>query len=208
LQDLLDNGGKSARIDHIVTSHPLQSESSPERNPAELAILGALALGKAHGYKLIPFLQENLFGVCSLGKSQIYALLARLESEGFVYHENEQHGNFPSRKVFDLTPDGRKTFEAWSLEPVHHIRDFRIVFFIKLFFAGQRSARDKLELLQAQLKVCEAKEQRLKELMRSASNDLLKQATDYRVKVIRNTCSWLESAILECENGFTPSIRD
>jgi DNA-binding PadR family transcriptional regulator len=205
---LLDNGKEPARIDHIMTSHPIKSESSPERNPAEFAILGAIALGKAHGYKLIPFLQENLFGVCSLGKSQIYALLARLESEGLVYHENEQHGNFPSRKVFDLTPDGIKTFEAWSLEPVHHIREFRMVFFIKLFFAGQRSARDKSELLKAQLKVCEAKEQRLTELMRSASNNLLSQAMDYRIKVIITTCSWLKSAILECENGFTPSIRD
>ena len=204
---MLDNGKEPATIDHLVTSHPIKSESSPERNPAELAILGALALGKAHGYKLIPFLQENLFGVCSLGKSQIYALLARLESEGLVYHENEQPGNFPSRKVFDLTPDGRKTFESWSLEPVHHIREFRMVFFIKLFFAGQRSARDKSELLKAQLKVCEAKEQRLTELMRSASNNLLSQAMDYRIKVISTTCSWLKSAILECENGFTPEIR-
>jgi DNA-binding PadR family transcriptional regulator len=205
---LLDNGKEPARIDHIVTSHPIKSESSPERNPAEFAILGALALGKAHGYKLIPFLQENLFGVCSLGKSQIYALLARLESEGLVYHESEQHGNFPARKVFDLTPEGRRTFETWLSGPVHHIREFRMVFFIKLFFAGQRSARDKLELLKAQLKVCEAKEQRLNERMRSASNNLLKQAMDYRIKVIRTTSSWLKSAILDCENGFTTGICD
>jgi DNA-binding PadR family transcriptional regulator len=190
-----------------MNSHSLIISRSDQRNPAEFAILGALlTLGAVHGYKLTPFLQENLFGICFLGKSQIYALLSRLESEGLVCHETEQHGNFPTRKVFSLTPEGTEIFESWLLEPVHHIRDFRMVLFIKLFFAGRRSNRDKLELLKAQLKVCEVKEQRLQALMRSAPNDLFKQATDYRITVVRNACSWLKSAIQHCEDEFTPTI--
>ncbi|MFH0958168.1 MAG: PadR family transcriptional regulator [Pseudomonadota bacterium] len=200
MPDYLDREREFVQIDHIVTSKIARTESSADRNPAELAVLGALDLGKAHGYKLVPFLQENLFGVCSLGKSQVYALLAKLESEGLVFHENEQHRNFPSRKVFALTPEGKKLFESWLSTPVNHIRDFRMVFFIKLFFAGQRSNREKVELLRVQLKVCESKEDAFHELLRSASNELLRQAIGYRITIIKNTCSWLKSAILECED--------
>ena len=81
-----------------MNSHNLITDRSVQRNPAEFAVLGALYDEKSHGYKLVKFLQDNLDEICWLGRSQTYALLAKLEHEGLVTHERVETDKFPCAK--------------------------------------------------------------------------------------------------------------
>lgn len=165
------------------------------RNPTEFAVLGALDLQDSHGYKIVSFLQDALSGTCWLGKSQIYALLSKLEQDQLVTHERVEQTNLPARKVYSLTPDGHATFDKWLTAPVPHMRDLRVEFLIKLFFARLRSENAEMVLLSEQLQVCESKQSRLIEVRSGASNRIVQEALDYRISMARAACVWLESLV-------------
>ncbi|MGC8605784.1 MAG: PadR family transcriptional regulator, partial [Desulfomonilaceae bacterium] len=148
----------------------MRAEKSFPRNPAEFAVIGALYINKSHGYKLVQFLQDNLDEICWLGRSQIYALLTKLENEGLVTHERIEQMSFPTRKVFSITQQGRNTLDNWISSPVPYLRDLRVEFMIKLFFARLRSHDVEMTLLSEQLDVCRSKLARLIDRSARTSN--------------------------------------
>ena len=103
-----------------------------DRNPAEYAVLGAFERGPAHGYDLYQYLSENLGAIWTLGLSQVYALLSRLEQEGLITHQRQAQEKRPDRKNLDLTAMGVKIFKDWVRRPVPHVRDLRLEFLCKL----------------------------------------------------------------------------
>jgi len=182
-----------------MNSHDLIVDKPNLRNPAEFAVLGALHINKSHGYKLVKFLQDNLDEICWLGRSQTYALLAKLEQEGLVTHERIEQMNLPARKVFSITQRGQDTLDNWILAPVPHLRDLRVEFMIKLFFARLRSHDIETNLLSEQLDLYKSKLSRLVLLRLRASNRLMEDALDYRILMAQAACAWLESLIhLRC----------
>ncbi|MGA8831149.1 MAG: PadR family transcriptional regulator [Desulfomonilaceae bacterium] len=183
-----------------MNSHNLIAEKSIPRNPAEFAVLGALYINKFHGYKLVKFLQDNLDEISWLGRSQTYALLAKLEQEALVTHERIEQMNFPARKVFSITQQGQDTLDNWILTPVPHLRDLRVEFMIKLFFARLRSHDIESKLLSEQFDLCKSKLARLVLLRLRASNRLMEDALDYRILMAQAACAWLESLIHLCSN--------
>ena len=70
---------------------------------AENALLGILMAGPKHGYELHGYMSARMNEFWQLSMSQIYALLKRLEREGFVVSKQEQQENRPARKTFSLT---------------------------------------------------------------------------------------------------------
>ncbi len=183
-----------------MNSHNLIIDRSVPRNPAEFAVLGALYNEKSHGYKLVKFLQDNLDEICWLGRSQTYALLAKLEHEGLVTHERVEQINFPARKVFSITQQGRNTFDNWILSPAPNMRNLRVEFMIKLFFARLHSHDCETALLSQQLDLCKSKLDRLVDLRTRTTRRVIEDALDYRIFMARAACSWLESVIHERSN--------
>ena len=182
-----------------MNSHNLIVDKPNPRNPAEFAVLGALYINKSHGYKLVKFLQDNLDEICWLGRSQTYALLAKLEQEGLVTHERIEQMNLPARKVFSITQQGRNTLDNWILTPVPHLRDLRVEFMIKLFFARLRSHDIETNLLSEQLDLCKLNLAQLLLLRSRGSSRLMEDALDYRILMAQAACAWLESLIrLRC----------
>ncbi|MCS6839945.1 MAG: PadR family transcriptional regulator [Roseiflexus sp.] len=117
----------------------------------EFALLGLVQRRPMHPYEIYQHLRkESALGeVWHIKQAHLYALLRRLEEEGFLIGVTETQRNRPPRRVLSLTARGREAFTGWMRTPVPHGRDFRIEFLAKLYFAHQEGA-DAVELLIAQ----------------------------------------------------------
>lgn len=105
--------------------------------PARFALLGLLLAGPSHGYDLARlFAPTSALGdIIHLGASHLYALLARMESEGLIAGEQQEVGSRPQRRVYHLMEAGRDAVLQWIDEPVDHPRGMRIEFPLKLYIA-------------------------------------------------------------------------
>jgi PadR family transcriptional regulator AphA len=122
----------------------------------EHALLGFLRDRPVHGYEMHQMLMEarELGLVWHLKQSQLYALLGRLEEAGYIDSTTEPQGTRPPRKLMSLTAEGRAAFELWLTLPVAHVRDFRLEFLAKLFFAGQDDPSITTALIERQRLAC------------------------------------------------------
>lgn len=123
----------------------------------ELALLGFLLQEPQHGYQLHQKISDpvGLGLIWSLKQSQLYALLSKLEVDGYVFSTLQNQDPHPPRKMFELTESGRKIFYDWLISPVTAPRLIRQNFFAKLFFA-QRENKDTVQkLIEKQRGVCQ-----------------------------------------------------
>ena len=166
-------------------------QSVEGRNRAEYPVLGVLALRSAHGYDICRYLDEHLGQVIRLGRSQVYALLSRLERGGLLKHERVHQENLPSKKVFSLTALGEDVLYEWVRSPVRNVRQLRLEFVTKLYFARQISHEAERTLLNKQLAVCEERAERLKTEMKSCRTDIERQVLDLRTTMVVASITWL-----------------
>src|SRR5512145_3063409 len=103
----------------------------------ELALLGFLHRRSMYGYEIHQQLSDptGLGLVWRLKQSQLYALLTKLEHEGYVAINIEYQEARPPRKMFELTETGRQAFQNWVQQPVPQGRKLRLDFLAKLYFA-------------------------------------------------------------------------
>lgn len=123
----------------------------------QIAVLGFLMDGPRHGYAMYRELasSSDLWLVWRMKQSQFYALLVKLEANGMLTSfKDEQEAGRPPRKMYQLTPAGRNTFESWITTPVTRGRQFRLDLLVKLFFAQKRGHDHVDTLLTAQQASC------------------------------------------------------
>ncbi len=180
---------------HIMNNqHAATSYYRKDRNPADFPLLGVLSLGPAHGYDLCTELRERLGEIWILRTSHIYALLTGLEKEGLVAHERIDQENRPAKKVFRITSEGKKLFSAWMTSPVGNVRDIRMEFFAKLYFARLESPTVAVKLINDQLKVCRKSIKRLIVRKQTSTVGTERVVFDYRLAMLKTTVAWLRRA--------------
>ena len=178
---------------HIMNIHSKNiSAPKQDRNPAEFAVLGALGKGPAHGYDIYQYLSNNLGPIWTLGLSQVYALLSRLEQEELVTHQRHEQEKRPDRKIFTLTPKGIKIFKNWVRQPVPHVRDLRLEFLCKLHFARARGRGAETRLIKAQMAVLEEKCQGMHSKTKSVDGFMEIQALRFRLSQTEAAVAWLK----------------
>ncbi len=118
----------------------------------EHALLGFLRRQPMYGYEIYQRMvaSSELGLVWNIKQSMLYAVLARLENEGYLRSTIETQTSRPPRKILSLTLRGEEAFVRWVATPVKHSRDFRIEFLAKLYFALQDGAEPALVLVQRQ----------------------------------------------------------
>ena len=119
--------------------------------PVRHAVLGLLAQRPRHGYELRAAFQALAGGEenWDVKPAQIYATLARLEQGGLVAKDSVEQDAGPEKRIYALTPTGRKTLKEWfasSIEPEHQ----RDEFFIKLMIALASGVADPCKLIHTQ----------------------------------------------------------
>ena len=83
---------------------------------AELAVLSLLAEQRRHGYDIERVINERgMREWTEIGFSSIYYLLKKLGQEGMIEGRLEESEHGPARKVYHLTPAGRRALRAGVL---------------------------------------------------------------------------------------------
>lgn len=163
----------------------------------ENALLGFFYVKPAYGYEIYQEIKEKkgLGLVWHLKQSRLYALLDRLEGEGFLKGRVEIQNNRPAKILFSLTDTGRQVFCSWMVEPVRSAREMRLEFMAKAYFV-QKVSRDQWQgLLLKQTEVCESWLDSLKQQEAATrKQDLFsQQVLHYRIEQVKATLSWIEA---------------
>jgi DNA-binding PadR family transcriptional regulator len=174
-------------ITHNVTNVAI------ERNPAELAVLGFLTRGPCHGYDLARTIEAEIGPVWKLGRSQVYALLERLERDGLVAHRRIEQGARPPRKVYGLSRRGRALGEGWIASPVARTRELRLEFLAKLHLATTAGRASRARLVRAQRKVLEGQAADVRGRLGRGAGGIEANALTYRLAMVEAAMAWLET---------------
>jgi DNA-binding PadR family transcriptional regulator len=93
----------------------------------ELLLLGLLRMHDMHGYQINEFMDAHLGTSVQLKKPTVYKLLGNMVKEGWITYQEEREGNYPTRRVYQITPEGEETFTRLLREslagysPVSHL---------------------------------------------------------------------------------------
>jgi PadR family transcriptional regulator AphA len=158
----------------------------------EQVLLGFLMEGAVHGYELHGRVEEELGWIWTMGVSNIYGGLKRLEQAGQVESTLTPQESRPPRKVYRLTPAGRSSFLDWVQRPVPSIRDMRVEFPAKLYFFRALDLGGAGELIAAQEAVCRERIDRLeRRAARCGPHDFDRLVFDFRRRQIEAILAWL-----------------
>tara|TARA_R110002124_G_scaffold273815_1_gene443387 strand:+ start:1237 stop:1488 length:252 start_codon:yes stop_codon:yes gene_type:complete len=69
-----------------------------------------LTLGDASGYDIRKYLEENFGHFMDISYNSVYPALKNLEKESLVTFKHITQNNYPDKKVFSLTDEGRNFF--------------------------------------------------------------------------------------------------
>jgi len=169
----------------------------------EFALLGYLVETPMHGYELRDRLSQGLGALWRIASSQLYQVLRRLRSAGWVESSVEAGSSGPSRNVYRITTKGVTAFWDWAAAPVAHMRQIRIEFFAKLYFVRRLAPARVADLVARQIAVLRALHTHLcmQEQVESDDVELGKLAASYRRSQVESTIRWLEESAAECAAG-------
>ncbi len=160
----------------------------------EPALLGFLVDGPLHGYDLYKQVHQQLGIVWWLGLSQMYAIFNTYAAQGWVRTRTQVQGARPSKKILELTPAGRKAFGAWLDQPARGLREFRIDFFLRLYFARAAGAATAKRLIDRQI----AASQKELEMLRLRGveeevDEFTRLTRSFRIQQLTTILKWLEN---------------
>lgn len=97
-------------------------------------MLALLAIeGERSGYDLLKRVSAAIAHVWSPAKTQLYAVLPRLERDGLARGRSVAQRNRPDKRLYKITKDGRQALREW-LEEV--VADDAQLFYLKAFLGG------------------------------------------------------------------------
>jgi PadR family transcriptional regulator AphA len=114
---------------------PEKPRHTGARSP-EYALLGFLYEQPRHGYNLHRLLTRELGHVWRVSQSQTYAILKRLDAQGYISSTTLEQKKLPARQILEITAAGRRKFEDWLKAPSgSSVRAIRLEFITRLYFA-------------------------------------------------------------------------
>lgn len=125
--------------------------STDDRPLTEWAVLALVAEGRTHGFEVARVLAEqgDVGRVWTVRRPLVYRALDSLVRDGLVVEVGTQGGRGPSRRMVEVTAEGRRAARRWVESPVAHVRDIRTAFFVKLALLD-RAGRSRVRLVERQ----------------------------------------------------------
>jgi len=172
----------------------------------EIALLGYFSQAEEHGYQIhrrhnAP---EGLGAVWSIKQAQLYALLGKLEEEGYLSASIQFQETRPARRVYRITPEGQAAFQAWLESPVERPRQMRAEFQLKLHFVRRQGNEAVIRLLEAQRRVCQGWLEALPASEEEAGNVDVWLVGRFRRGQIQAMLDWLDL----CQQRLAPANPD
>src|SRR5262245_2889528 len=116
-----------------------------EFNAITPVVLGLLSFGPRSGYDIKATVDRSTRFFWAASYGQIYPELRRLDEEGLVAGEETPTGR-RRRRVYDITPAGRRALRKWLSGPIETI-ELRDESLLRLFFADVLPHTEALLLL-------------------------------------------------------------
>jgi DNA-binding PadR family transcriptional regulator len=151
--------------------------------------MGLLADGPLHGYELKAACEDELVPASPLNFGQVYTTLDRLQRDGLVAHEVVSQSERPDKKVYALTPAGRRQLHEWLETPSPPQTDPRHETALKLVLARRLAGADPLQVVAAERRAAF-------ERLREASQD---RARARKEKPPLATILFLDLTVLQLE---------
>jgi PadR family transcriptional regulator, regulatory protein AphA len=166
-------------------------------SPAEYGILGLLCDKPAYGYELQRHLSGNrgLGRVCPVESGMVYASLKSLSGLELI-DGTWDNSTYPPKAIYTATDLGEATFQRWLMTPVARIREVRLDFLIKLFFALKEGDLART-LIDGQIAATREYADEIAEERRTLDNDPAgfdAIVLDSKASAARITLDWLERA--------------
>ena len=170
------------------------------------AILGLVNREPMTGYDIKKAFEDRaLTSFWHAEHSQIYPELKRLVDEGMLNFDTDIRGEKMEKKLYTITPAGRKEFLDWLKADVPVERTYKDIFRLRTFYSESLTDEEFLTLLKSQLKQHKEKLNYLAEIRRSVFSDTppkkgTRELGDYMVldgAVLREESyvAWLEHCI-------------
>ena len=170
----------------------------------EYTLLGMLLQHPRHGYELHKELSnlEGLGLVWRIKQAQLYALLDKLESQGYLSARVITTESHPPRTEYHLTQTGRRVFENWMEAPVEHGRELRQDFLAKFYFAQQAGEKNLRRVVEAQRTALLQLEQKMEQQNGRLTDSQFfeKQVYQFRMKQVQAVLDWLDDCLIDQPN--------
>lgn len=163
-----------------------------EAFPVEYAVLGLLAQGPRHGYRLKKEIERDLRPIWRIATSRLYLALSRLEGRGLIRGDPRPSGG-RARRVYRLTPAGREALWEWLRRPVPAPRDLRVEFLAKLYFLRRLSPEEIPALIRAEIRALMAlRDGLLRDEAPPMDTTMWEYIREFRLGQIEAALGWLE----------------
>lgn len=120
-------------------------------------LLGLLNYGSMTGYELNKAFKDSLFSFWQAKASQIYRELDAMEGYGWLTSRRIIQSEKPNKRLYTITNRGKEALMDWLSAPEADIADamrVKSAFLMRVFFAGETSKAQALDLLHAYREAC------------------------------------------------------
>ncbi|MCA9906066.1 MAG: PadR family transcriptional regulator, partial [Anaerolineae bacterium] len=121
----------------------------------KLLLLGLLHGHEMYGYQLNEVLDTHPGTSIQLKKPTVYKLLDQMATDGWLTFREESEGNRPMRRVYDITSEGRDTFQRLLRELLADYTPAEFPTHIALGFLDMLPSIEALDLLRQRRSVIE-----------------------------------------------------
>ncbi len=161
----------------------------------EPAILGLLRAGPLHGYALYRMVNQEFGAVWRVSRSQLYAIVKSFEAQGWIKGQVRAQEGRPAQNILTITTAGCRAFDDWLEQPAHGLREFRVDFFLKLYFARSSGSSSAAGLVDRQIADCRRELMNLSGhsvVISSAESDTSSLVNSFRRQQLREIIRWLQ----------------
>jgi PadR family transcriptional regulator AphA len=157
-------------------------------------LLGLLMATPQHGYQLLETFQNPgaLGRVWKLSTSQLYAVLKRLNAQGFITGEEAYSADAPPRTIYHITAAGQAHMQAWLDEPQPSpsVRRVRVECLSRLYVARLLNLSIS-DILQHQKTTCEDKYQQLVAQREPGEDSIGRLALELEIAQMEAILGWI-----------------
>ena len=176
---------------------------------SEYAVLGLVRQRPTYGYELKQQLTggQGLARVCPVEPAMIYAILKSLSGLELIDGEWDRSA-YPPRAIYAATAEGDAEFQRWLRRPVGRMRDVRLDFLVKLYFAMEEDPELAGELVTDQIASCRRYEAEIeRELAEVEAGSFDAIALTSKASAARITQEWLTQCQRDIEGARAKARR-
>lgn len=171
------------------------------------AILGLLQSKDLHGYRIKQLLERDFGFMWTANYGQIYPSLKKLQQDEFLTMREIPQPASPPRKLYSITPKGKKEFIDWLNSSPEKGLMLRDPFLLRFPFFGFGNTTRALEIIDEQISLYEgflkARQDNLSERRRSGSYGRL--VAELGIELNEVMYNWLKHARKELsESNLLP----